>query len=1374
MMKSPRHRRPSQSGNIFFMLFASVALVGAFGVAASNTMKGMVASMSDVTRKTIAEEKMMSGGRLSVQAATASQTNNGDCDGDGFVEPLPFRDAGAGPHPAGGGYLPLQIGATEKDPWGTEYGYCVWDPGPTQDDAGCGGPGANRLAGAVGAQTHPVIAVISAGKDRVFSTSCHDFVDTTPADGNPDSPLIVRSSSGDDIIIEYTYNDADGLSGDDLWKIRDTKPDTAMIDKNIEVGGGAQFTGAIDLQSKGLILPSDPGDNSVTGVCTGLNDQELRINSGNSPPILEICYDNSWSPISMGENTGCGETWTGATSPEANAWNGVTYGNGLFVSVAWTGTNRAMTSPDGITWTPRTSADEAALWRSVTYGNGLFVAVAWSGTNRVMTSTDGATWTPRTAAEANNWVSVTYGNGLFVAVAASGTNRVMTSPDGTTWTPRAAAEANTWTSVTYGNGLFVAVAADGTNRVMTSPDGATWTPRAAAEANTWYGVTYGNGTYVAVARGGTNRVMTSPDGATWTPRAAAEANEWNSVIYAGGFFTAVSGNGTNRVMTSPDGATWAAKAAAEANSWQSITHGSNKLVAVSIDGTSRAMTSSCVGSGAEDDEEDVEIPEIILPDPIAQYQLDETSGTVIYDAMNGLNGTLTGAANPTSNTGKSGKAIDFDGVDDRVSFATQSKINSLTAMTIAGWMRQDAGGAVQYIYNTRDAGSNGFYVSAGVAAGQIAFNAGTGGAWSANAAFNAGVWTHFAVTYNAAEYATAPVLYINGATRAWTSSAAASAYNAPAGGSWIGSTAGGANYFNGALDDIRIFNRVLNPAQIELLYLNRQAGVSIAPNAAAILGANKYRGTVSAGDQAACMIRPDGSIACWGADAAGMLGNGVTAVDQASPSRVETLTTANNFVQISAGKIHACGIEAGGTGFCWGNDGDGQIGNGATAGQQDTPSPISGSHVWTQISASSTHTCGLRNDGLIYCWGSDTYGQLGNGGGAGTNAPGAISDTGPWVYVATGEFSSCGIKTDGSAWCWGRTLNGKLGEGTAADSSVQSPKPVSQAGVWTKITPGETHTCGIKLDGTAWCWGAASFGKLGNGQTSGNFATPQLVQDYGPWIDIETRFGRATCGIKMDGTAWCWGDDANLELGNGTTLTANQSIPSMVVDPGPWATITTGTGFACGMKVDGSAWCWGDDTSGRLGNGTTLTADQASPTRVLYVPDDPAFAMNSDQTLLTKNAAASTISLGTAGRIGYDGTSGFMFNAAGNGIMSGITSGAGLKVETLGAYDSQISLKNSLTAYSIGVDNVTGNLEFGLNNAAATNLMSAITPQMAISPDGYLGIATTGAPVAKLDIATGGLKVGDDTRACTISRRGVLRYNTGAMQYCNGSAWTDF
>ncbi|MFZ2252682.1 MAG: hypothetical protein WAW13_00740 [Minisyncoccia bacterium] len=296
-------------------------------------------------------------------------------------------------------------------------------------------------------------------------------------------------------------------------------------------------------------------------------------------------------------------TWVSRTSAADNAWLSVTYGNGLFVAVAETGTgNRVMTSPDGITWTSRTSAADNA-WYSVTYGNGLFVVVSYDGTgNRVMTSPDGITWTSRTSAADNQWYSVTYGNGLFVAVAcgtsycgdAATTSLVMTSSDGINWTLRTIPDANSyWNSVTYGNGLFVAVSCgatffecqggSGANQVMTSPNGITWTVRTAASDNAWQSITYGNGLFVAVAETGTgNRVMTSPDGITWTSRTSAADNVWNSVTYGNGLFVAVAWDGTgNRVMTSPDGITWTSRTSAANNSWYSVTYGNGLFVAVS-------------------------------------------------------------------------------------------------------------------------------------------------------------------------------------------------------------------------------------------------------------------------------------------------------------------------------------------------------------------------------------------------------------------------------------------------------------------------------------------------------------------------------------------------------------------------------------------------------------------------------------------------------------------------------------------------------------------------------------------------------------------------------------------------------------------------
>ena len=311
---------------------------------------------------------------------------------------------------------------------------------------------------------------------------------------------------------------------------------------------------------------------------------------------------SAWTtPIGYTHMSPTGVNWISRSSPADNQWTDITYGNGLFVAIARTGTgNRVMTSPDGITWTLRTTPADNA-WQSVTYGNGLFVAVAFGGSsNRVMTSPDGITWTIRTSAANNGWYGVTYGNGLFVAVSYDGTSsRVMTSPNGITWTNRSSSVSCQWRSITYGNGLFVAVGNSGGGCVMTSPDGITWTTRY-PYGYAWMDVTYGNGLFVAVAYTGTGtRVQTSPDGINWTLQTTPADNNWFGITYGDGLFVATAGSGTNnRVMTSPDGVNWTIRTTPADNEWRSVAYGNGMFVTVSETGVgNRVMTSGTIQDG---------------------------------------------------------------------------------------------------------------------------------------------------------------------------------------------------------------------------------------------------------------------------------------------------------------------------------------------------------------------------------------------------------------------------------------------------------------------------------------------------------------------------------------------------------------------------------------------------------------------------------------------------------------------------------------------------------------------------------------------------------------------------------------------------------
>lgn len=282
--------------------------------------------------------------------------------------------------------------------------------------------------------------------------------------------------------------------------------------------------------------------------------------------------------------------WTSQTEAETNTWKDVAFGAGLFVAVSGSGTNRVMTSPDGVTWTSRIADTNFDNWAGVSFLNGQFVAVGNGGP--VMTSPDGITWTNRTIPEANGWASPAFGNSTYVSVSSDGTNRVMISSDAITWTSQSASAANPWASVTFGAGLFVAVASSGTDRVMTSPDGITWTPRTVSTAAEWNDVEFGGGVFVAVAKDSAS-TLRSTDGITWTLETGAADKDWQDVIYGNGLFVAVGEQGVgNRVMTSPDGITWTSAASASDNNWTGVAYGNDSFVAVSDLGTDRVMLSA--------------------------------------------------------------------------------------------------------------------------------------------------------------------------------------------------------------------------------------------------------------------------------------------------------------------------------------------------------------------------------------------------------------------------------------------------------------------------------------------------------------------------------------------------------------------------------------------------------------------------------------------------------------------------------------------------------------------------------------------------------------------------------------------------------------
>jgi alpha-tubulin suppressor-like RCC1 family protein len=198
--------------------------------------------------------------------------------------------------------------------------------------------------------------------------------------------------------------------------------------------------------------------------------------------------------------------------------------------------------------------------------------------------------------------------------------------------------------------------------------------------------------------------------------------------------------------------------------------------------------------------------------------------------------------------------------------------------------------------------------------------------------------------------------------------------------------------------------------------------------------------------------------------------------------------------------------------------------------------------VFQSISAGAGHTCGLTADGTAYCWGVNYKGQLGDGTmGGRRNSPAAVAGGLVFTYISAGAEHTCGLTTDGVAYCWGDNNNGRLGDGT----TTSRPRPVAVArGLVFRAIAGNEHTCGLTRDGAAYCWGPNTFGRLGDGSTNSRLS-PVAVSRGLVFKAISVGEYRS-CALTTDGAAYCWG--VRGQLGNGLTTTDGRT-PAAVLDP---------------------------------------------------------------------------------------------------------------------------------------------------------------------------------------------------------------------------------
>ena len=355
---------------------------------------------------------------------------------------------------------------------------------------------------------------------------------------------------------------------------------------------------------------------------------------------------------------------------------------------------------------------------------------------------------------------------------------------------------------------------------------------------------------------------------------------------------------------------------------------------------------------------------------------------------------------------------------------------------------------------------------------------------------------------------------------------------------------------------------------------------------------------ISAGHTHTCGVTNSGAAYCWGENDAGKLGTGEGpgSANRASPAAVLGGIV---FEQISAGGWHTCGVTPSGVAFCWGNGFYGTLGTGST-GSSNTPYPVAGGLLFKEISAGLRHTCGVSTSGTGYCWGWNYDGQVGNGSVTGYTNPGLLVPTAvagglTFARISAGDYHSCGVTASGPAYCWGSNIRGELGNGTSgAADKVLTPTLVLGGLSFQQISAGFAHTCAVTSSGLGYCWGANDNGALGDG-TGAQRNLPALLGRLTLSFDRLSAGGYHTCALTPTDKAYCWGADYSGQLGDGTSIVSRLN-PAAVIGGLTFDQISGGYNHSCGLTINGAAYCWGNNSSGQLGGGTTASASE--PTAV--------------------------------------------------------------------------------------------------------------------------------------------------------------------------------
>ncbi|MBX7185157.1 MAG: hypothetical protein K1Y01_08455 [Vicinamibacteria bacterium] len=357
--------------------------------------------------------------------------------------------------------------------------------------------------------------------------------------------------------------------------------------------------------------------------------------------------------------------------------------------------------------------------------------------------------------------------------------------------------------------------------------------------------------------------------------------------------------------------------------------------------------------------------------------------------------------------------------------------------------------------------------------------------------------------------------------------------------------------------------------------------------------------SVSAGKSHTCIGMREGGLRCVGANANEQLGDGTT-TKRVAAVVVGGLST--GMAQVSLGLFHSCGLTTGGGTKCWGNNYDGEVGDGTTT-DRTTPTDVFGlSQDVKAVAVGAYHSCALTTGGAVRCWGYNGIGGLGDGTTTSRTTPVEPLGLGSGItQVATGLYHSCALTANGIVKCWGNNGNGQLGIG----NTISYPTPQIVAGLGSpvaSIAAGDFHTCALTSSGGVKCWGSNLNGKLGDGTTVQRLAPVDVLGLTGGVTNIAAS-SQNTCAVTVGGALKCWGANNGGQLGDGTTTPRGTPGDVLGLSSGVVA-VTTGKFHACAVTSGAALKCWGWNSDGQLGDGTL--AQQTTPVDVPGLTDTAA------------------------------------------------------------------------------------------------------------------------------------------------------------------------